>query len=64
MLNPNSIISNDYKMKENPFKIFKETEKLLYNYENVKRVHEESYVSPIQVPLQQKSIKNREGIIR
>jgi len=47
MLNPNSIISNDYKMKENPFKIFRETEKLLYNYENVKKVQEESYVSPI-----------------
>ncbi|CDW91642.1 UNKNOWN [Stylonychia lemnae] len=64
LINPNSIISNEYKMKENPFKIFKETEKLLYNYENIKRVQEESYISPIQVPLQLKSHKNREGIVR
>lgn len=55
MITPSSIISNDLRLKENPFKIFKETEKLLYNYENIKRTKEESYISPLTIPLKLKN---------
>lgn len=64
MITPQSIISGAKVQGDNPFKIFKETEKLLYNYENKKKVLEESYVSPISIPLAKKNAKTREGKIR
>eukprot|EP00347_Sterkiella_histriomuscorum_P004118 403361685 len=62
---PQSMMSNGSKIQENnPFRIFRETEKLLYNYENRKKVLEETYISPLTIPLQNKNQKPREGIVR
>jgi hypothetical protein len=49
---------------DNPFKVNRETEKLLYNYENLKRAKDETYVSPVHLSLAAKSFKPREGKVR
>ena len=61
---PQSFLKDHNHLIDNPFKAFKDTEKLLYTYENRKKAGEEAYVSPLQVSLAVKSFKPREGKVR
>ena len=49
---------------DNPFKVQRDTEKLLFNHEKNKRLKDETYVSPLQVSLAVKSFRPREGKVR
>ena len=49
---------------ENPFKVQRDTEKLLYNYEITKKAKDETYISPLSLSLAAKSFKPREGKVR